>query len=54
MVDWVVGWKIFFEFSSLFGEDEPHFDEHIFQMGGENHQLVDHWNQDTFFAFFQP
>ena len=32
------GFKYFFEFSPLFREDVQ-FDEHIFQMGGKNHQL---------------
>ena len=34
-----LGGDSFFKFSSLLGEDS-HFDEHIFQMGGKNHQLV--------------
>ena len=29
----------YFLFSPLFGEDEPNFDEHIFQRGWFNHQL---------------
>ena len=38
-ITWAVATQIFFIFTPKIGEDEPNFDEHIFQRGW-NHQLV--------------
>ena len=35
----MVATQICFIFTPKLGKDEPHFDEHIFQMGWFNHQL---------------
>ena len=39
-VTWLVATQIFFMFIPKIGEDDSHFDEHIFERGWFNHQLV--------------